>query len=710
MLGGVPGIVKGAANKVGQSMESGLLSKLRSKPSFKSEIDWGKWNSEIPSNQSLMQEYNAIEQTSKANGTWMKNPDGSSFKGTPEQFVQQNSQNFKKAFGNTAVVDREGNPLIVYHGSETGIPNEFIPPKRRDWGPVPLTHKNMDYTYFHHDKDIAAEYSGSFSPGRPENYKNVASVYINSENPLIHTGISDPYEYIKDVNLEDYDIISSKGLGKDYNFDKLDRESIPFEESEIAVPYGNNVKSAIGNNGMFDMTNPNIYKALVPAVIGATALEQKKKGGVIKDDRGQWAHPGEITEIGSNQITMKGVPYPVLGISDTGDQQMMYPEQEYKFKGKKVTEYPMAQNGLGGTRADSIMLMNNAIAKDKFYKNNPNYFLSKNFIKDINFKDPKILKKLANAIIREKNSYDLVYKDNSSIISRSTKDTPNQFTITSGDVRRKTGKVKNSNDVYSAPDIIMEDMSDLYFNPASPPIFFSPSILPQGSRSYSSTEKSGYGDIASSLYYDPLAVTPWDMLNPKQQKERLKKYGKSGTPYASSNYKPQSDSSSKSKSTTSTKTTQKQKTNNKKGWKDYNGRGGNWEDDNGYIWTDQDPLADNYKKKPQPKPEPSLKGDKSKAKTISTERKTPSGKIKERTSPDVKLSPIQNLPYRVDYIGEDGKPTHTNFASNKEGEAFMKEIQNRKMGISGNIPGGSVEGYYENLPKKKQGGWLEKYN
>jgi len=42
---------------------------------------------------------------------------------------------------------------------------------------------------------------------------------------------------------------------------------------------------------------------------------------------------------------MQGVDYPVLGISDTGDTQMMYPNQDYKFDGKKVTEYPMAQNG-----------------------------------------------------------------------------------------------------------------------------------------------------------------------------------------------------------------------------------------------------------------------------------------------------------------------------------------------------------------------------
>jgi hypothetical protein len=41
-------------------------------PAFKSEIDWGKWNKEIPENTQLMDEYNAIEQQAKADGTWMK--------------------------------------------------------------------------------------------------------------------------------------------------------------------------------------------------------------------------------------------------------------------------------------------------------------------------------------------------------------------------------------------------------------------------------------------------------------------------------------------------------------------------------------------------------------------------------------------------------------------------------------------------------------
>jgi hypothetical protein len=88
-----------------------------------------------------------------------------------------------------------------------------------------------------------------------------------------------------------------------------------------------------------------------------------KNGSVIKDDRGQWAHPGKVTEIGSNQITMQGVPYPVLGISDTGDMQMMYPEQEYQFTGESVTEYPMAQNGMN--------ILNAAKAVGQFMLNQP---------------------------------------------------------------------------------------------------------------------------------------------------------------------------------------------------------------------------------------------------------------------------------------------------------------------------------------------------
>ena len=74
-------------------------------------------------------------------------------------------------------------------------------------------------------------------------------------------------------------------------------------------------------------------------------LDKFQEGGVIEDDRGQWAYPGEVTKINSNNITMKGVNYPVLGVSDKGDAQMMYPNGEYQYDGNSVTEFPMARDG-----------------------------------------------------------------------------------------------------------------------------------------------------------------------------------------------------------------------------------------------------------------------------------------------------------------------------------------------------------------------------
>ena len=130
--------------------------------------------------------------------------------------------------------------------------------------------------------------------------------------------------------------VSGKALmgGLDYLTEKTQgKETADYNEEKRKTI----VNSPTFNRALFEKYGWGGYDKWVKA--GKPPLY--KQGGVIKDDRGQWAHPGEITEIGSNRITMQGVPYPVLGISDEGDQQMMYPEQEYKFKGKKVTEYPM---------------------------------------------------------------------------------------------------------------------------------------------------------------------------------------------------------------------------------------------------------------------------------------------------------------------------------------------------------------------------------
>jgi hypothetical protein len=121
-------------------------------------------------------------------------------------------------------------------------------------------------------------------------------------------------------------------MGTTNQLPNLSLKEINFKIQELEKLSGKKIPRAKIVNGEYKV--PEIY------------FTKLKQGGVIKDDMGQWNHPGEITEIGSNQITMQGVPYPVLGVSDTGDTQMMYPEEEYEFDGEKVTEYPMAKNGI----------------------------------------------------------------------------------------------------------------------------------------------------------------------------------------------------------------------------------------------------------------------------------------------------------------------------------------------------------------------------
>jgi hypothetical protein len=61
----------------------------------------------------------------------------------------------------------------------------------------------------------------------------------------------------------------------------------------------------------------------------------------VVDNRGQWDHPGKCTMINSNMITMENVPYPLIGIDDTGHAKLMLPDNNYKFPGNMVFEIPL---------------------------------------------------------------------------------------------------------------------------------------------------------------------------------------------------------------------------------------------------------------------------------------------------------------------------------------------------------------------------------
>jgi muramidase (phage lysozyme) len=70
-----------------------------------------------------------------------------------------------------------------------------------------------------------------------------------------------------------------------------------------------------------------------------------QQGGqkIIEDNSGYWnpKNQGRVVKIDGGDITMKGVNEILIGVSDKGERQIMYPNQNYQFKDAKyVTEYP----------------------------------------------------------------------------------------------------------------------------------------------------------------------------------------------------------------------------------------------------------------------------------------------------------------------------------------------------------------------------------
>jgi len=291
---------------------------------FESSIDWRKWvkyTDDFDNNPDVIKHLNEIEETTKGNGTWMKNSDGSAFKGTQEQFVIQQSDNFKKAFPNP-VVDDAGNPLINYHGSGSEF-NVFDESKfySGTYGKGVYTSPNKDgilKSYANPNKNRTQRIAGE--SGTDEATENLYELYINSKNPLTTDDILDFRNFGKTVDelpsLKDW---KNSDFGKKMlaentylrtdddiiSFIRMNTPKDPVKESLIdhggdflravdtqlqegVTPFSNQMKSAKGNI-LFDMNNPNIYKAIVPGAIGVGAASQmgpKQEGGQFKN--GGW--------------------------------------------------------------------------------------------------------------------------------------------------------------------------------------------------------------------------------------------------------------------------------------------------------------------------------------------------------------------------------------------------------------------------------------
>ena len=288
---------------------SKVLNKTDDAIKFKSEIDWGSWNSEIPKNTKLIKEYNAIEQSAKTNGTWMNNSDGSIFNGTPEQFIQQNSENFKKAFPNGHDILYRGvtepNALLInnpkYKSVFTGdrnlakhYSNSTNIATDKNAGIYELYSKNtpndMNIDAFGSTwNDINLQPKDKVIKNMEQIYNNATNRANNNKNELIadllnNYKLHSKNRYERAINLNDDRHIISEYMGDgsvstDMIAHYIDNENIgkirikdvnDGANGNVTIAShrpGNYLKSMFGNNGMFDMTNPNIYKVIIPPAL-----------------------------------------------------------------------------------------------------------------------------------------------------------------------------------------------------------------------------------------------------------------------------------------------------------------------------------------------------------------------------------------------------------------------------------------------------------
>jgi len=188
-----------------------------------------------------------------------------------------------------------------------------------------------------HSQPLLDTRMAKLSSGQPGRIQ-IKPEYIGALNKITRETSGGPLSWYNEViqqfpklqrttqNLNEY-----TGASLTEPFIKYKGNPIPFEEFNTPE-----MKRLFENpNTYYDALNNtdvmvNKYKT----------IKNWKNGGHFIDAMGQWAHPGDITTIPSNDITMKGVNYDVLGVSNTGDKKLMKPGKNYKFDGDYVTEYP----------------------------------------------------------------------------------------------------------------------------------------------------------------------------------------------------------------------------------------------------------------------------------------------------------------------------------------------------------------------------------
>ena len=153
---------------------------------------------------------------------------------------------FKRWFGDSKMVDEKGKPLMVYHGTNKSF-DEFKTKGHE--------YQRVSGAYFTKNKSEASKnlYAGG-EGGR------VLPVYLKIKNPATRN-VLDEIGYKLSGEEVRQELIRR---GYDGLIDEYMDEIVVFDPTQI--------KSATGNRGTFDPTDPSILKAVAPVAVSGAAI------------------------------------------------------------------------------------------------------------------------------------------------------------------------------------------------------------------------------------------------------------------------------------------------------------------------------------------------------------------------------------------------------------------------------------------------------
>lgn len=274
----------------------------------KSKLNWKGWGAK----KKYIPEYEAIEREAKKNGTWLKNADGTDFTGDPREWVVKRSKKFREAFGDK------------YLEGYTGIRSPYNPRELLD---TYLSSRERAYTYTPNKNQV-----------KKKGDTGIAKLVVPDTDTYTVDALGNDWLHLTDKSINPYNFTNTNQIVSSVQTPVISFKNIrddgPFgirdvAEDQFVAKSTTPRKSVLYNNGDFDLSNPDIFKATITPYIGYKlynkANRENTQSYVIGGETGEIEVPdiyNTLTNEQKNRIVATGREYtqidPFVQLTETG--------------------------------------------------------------------------------------------------------------------------------------------------------------------------------------------------------------------------------------------------------------------------------------------------------------------------------------------------------------------------------------------------------